>query len=197
MDGRLSAGIIFGITSCVESYTVGFLYVTGTVTAQSGNNGIISGYKIDHNTGRLATINGLPVSSGGANPVRAVLTLGSRFLYVLNRGVNGSGNGNCYGVGANACQNANITEFAVGGNGILTPQETFFTQGINPFRLHRRHHGKLSAGPGPRCSRQRQSVQQRQLRARPRLTVSPPAATSPSSRSIRPPAGFRWSQMRR
>ncbi len=83
----------------------------------------------------MAPINGLPVSSGGANPVRAVLTLGSRFLYVLNRGVNNAGNGNCYGVGSAECQNANITEFAVGGNGILTPQETFYTQGLNPFRL--------------------------------------------------------------
>jgi hypothetical protein len=133
--GALSAGVIFGITSCVESYTVGFLFVTGTVTASTGNNGIITGYKIDHNTGRLATINGLPVSSGGANPVRAVLTLGSRFVYVLNRGTNASGNGNCYGVGANECGSPNITEFAVGGNGILTPQETFYTQGLNPFRL--------------------------------------------------------------
>jgi hypothetical protein len=133
--GVLSAGIIFGVTSCVESYTVGFLYVTGTVTASSGSSGIISGYKIDHNTGKLNTIDGLPVSSGGANPVRAVLTLGSRFLYVLNRGVNNAGNGNCYGVGAAECQNANITQYAVGGNGILTPQETFYTQGLNPFRL--------------------------------------------------------------
>ena len=133
--GVLSAGIIFGITSCVESYTVGFLYVTGTVTASSGNSGIISGYRIDHNVGTLAPIAGLPVSSGGANPVRAVLTLGSRFLFVLNRGVNNAGNGNCYGVGSAECQNANITEFAVGGNGILTPQETFYTQGQNPFRL--------------------------------------------------------------
>lgn len=131
----LSAVLIFGIGSCVESYTVGFLYVTGNVTAQSGNNGIVSGYKIDHNTGRLVRINGLPVASGGANPVRAVLTLGSRFLYVLNRGVNGSGNGDCYGTGANVCTNSNITLFAVGGNGILTPQETFFTQGMNPFRM--------------------------------------------------------------
>ncbi len=131
--GVLSAGVIFGVTSCVESYTVGFLYVTGNVTASTGSNGIISGYKIDHNTGRLATINGLPVSSGGANPVRAVLTVGSTFLYVLNRGVNTAGNGDCYT--ANPCNNANITEFAVGGNGILTPQETFYTQGINPFRL--------------------------------------------------------------
>jgi 6-phosphogluconolactonase (cycloisomerase 2 family) len=128
----LSAGVICGVTSCVESYTVGFLYVTGTVTASSGSNGIISGYKIDHNTGKLTTINGLPVSTGGANPVRAVLTLGSRFVYVLNRGSVG-GSGNC--TTTNPCQNANITQFAVGANGILTPQETFFTQGINPFRL--------------------------------------------------------------
>jgi 6-phosphogluconolactonase (cycloisomerase 2 family) len=133
--GALSAGVAFGITSCDESYTVGFLYVTGNVTASSGNNGIISGYKIDHNTGKLATINGLPVSSGGANPVRAVLTQGSRFLYVLNRGVSAAGSADCYGTGANECLNANITQFAVGGNGILTPQETFYTEGLNPFRL--------------------------------------------------------------
>ena len=107
--GALSAALIFGIGSCVESYSVGYLYVTGNVTAQSGNDGIVTGYKIDHNTGRLARINGLPVASGGANPVRAVLTLGSRFLYVLNRGVNGSGNGNCYGTGANACANSSLT----------------------------------------------------------------------------------------
>jgi hypothetical protein len=133
--GALSVAVVFGVTSCVQSYTVGYLYVTGTVTASTGDNGIVSGYKIDHNTGQLTPINGLPVSSGGANPVRAYLTLGSRFLYVLNRGVNGSGNGDCYGTGANACQNANIVEYAVGGNGILTPQETFFSQGINPFRM--------------------------------------------------------------
>src|SRR5208337_4004654 len=123
----LSAGVILSVTSCVQSYTVGFLYVTGTVTAQSGGNGIISGFRIDHNTGKLATIDGLPVSSGGANPVRAVLVSGSRFLYVLNRGVNASGGSNC--TTANPCQNSNITVFAVGGNGILTPQETFYAQG--------------------------------------------------------------------
>ena len=133
--GALSAGVVFGITSCVQSYTVGYLYVTGTVTASSGSNGIITGIRIDHNTGAMNAINGLPVSSGGANPVRAVLTQGSRFLYVLNRGVSASGSADCYGTGANECLNANITQFAVGGNGILTPQETFYTQGLNPFRL--------------------------------------------------------------
>lgn len=135
--GAVSAAVVFGVTSCVQSYTVGYLYVTGTVTVSTGSNGIISGYKIDHNTGALTPMNTLPVSSGGANPVRAVLTLGSRFMYVLNRGVsaNGSGTGDCYGTGGNACQNANIVEYAVGGNGTLTPQETFFSQGINPFRM--------------------------------------------------------------
>jgi 6-phosphogluconolactonase (cycloisomerase 2 family) len=129
----LSVGAVFSITSCVRSYTVGFLYVTGTVTAQPNGDGIISGFKIDHNTGRLAVIDGLPISSGGANPVRAVLILGSKFLYVLNRGVNSSGGSEC--TTADPCSNSNIVEFAVGGNGILTEQETFFTQGINPFRL--------------------------------------------------------------
>ncbi|HVN92228.1 MAG TPA: beta-propeller fold lactonase family protein [Terracidiphilus sp.] len=133
--GALSAAVVFGVTSCVQSYTVGYLYVTGTETVSSGNNGIVSGFKIDHNTGRLTPINTLPVASGGANPVRAVLTLGSRFLYVLNRGVTASGSPNCYGTGANACVGSNIEQFTVGGNGVLTPQETFQTSGINPFRM--------------------------------------------------------------
>src|ERR1700678_3314990 len=129
----ISAVVALSITSCDESYTVGYLYVTGTVTNQTGNNGIVSGYQIDHNTGRLVVINGLPVASGGSNPVRAVLITGSRYLYVLNRGVNSSGGSTC--TTADPCQGSNITEFAVGGDGILTAQETFFTQGINPFRI--------------------------------------------------------------
>jgi hypothetical protein len=129
----LSAAVVLSVTSCVQSYTVGYLYVTGTVTAQSSGNGIVSGFRIDHNTGKLTPIDGLPVSSGGANPVRAVLITGSRFLYVLNRGVNSSGGSDC--TTADPCKNSNITEFTVGGNGILTPQQTFYTQGINPFRM--------------------------------------------------------------
>ena len=54
----LSAGGILSVTSCIQSYSVGFLYVTGTVTAQAAGNGIISGFNIDHNTGKLTPING-------------------------------------------------------------------------------------------------------------------------------------------
>jgi hypothetical protein len=131
--GALSAGVVLGVSSCIQSYSVGYLYVTGTSTSQSSGNGIISGFKIDHNTGKLTSIAGLPVSSGGANPVRALMLSGGRFLYVLNRGANAQGGSVC--TTANPCQNSNITQFAVGGNGVLTPQETFYTQGINPFRI--------------------------------------------------------------
>ncbi|HKD61564.1 MAG TPA: beta-propeller fold lactonase family protein [Terracidiphilus sp.] len=127
----ISAGVVFGISSCVQSYTVGFLYVTGTQTSSSTGQGVISGFKIDHNTGKLTPINGLPVSSGGANPGRAVLLTGGRFLYVLNRGVSKDG-APCSP--ADPCQ-SNITQFAIGGNGVLSPQGTYFTQGLNPFRL--------------------------------------------------------------
>ncbi len=131
----LSAGVVFSVTSCIEDYSVGYLYVTGTVTATPTGNGIVTGFKIDHNTGFLTPINGLPVSSGGANPVRAVLLTGSRFLYVLNRGVSSNPAGSNICTAQYPCQNANITQYAIGANGILTPQETFYTQGLNPFRM--------------------------------------------------------------
>jgi hypothetical protein len=133
LTGALSLGVVLGVSSCVESYTVGFLYVTNTVTSQPNGEGQISGFKIDHNTGQLVNINTLPVSSGGANPVRAVLASGSTFMYVLNRGTNAAGNGDC--TTADPCQGANVTQFEVGGNGTLTFQETFYTQGVNPFRM--------------------------------------------------------------
>jgi 6-phosphogluconolactonase (cycloisomerase 2 family) len=129
----LSAGVVFGVTSCISSYATGYLYVTGTVTASTSNNGIISGYVIDHNTGKLTSIRTLPVSSGGSNPVRAVLASSSRFLYVLNRGVNASGGSVC--TTDDPCKNSNIVQFAVGGNGSLTQQQVFASEGINPIRL--------------------------------------------------------------
>ncbi|MGA3343638.1 MAG: beta-propeller fold lactonase family protein [Terracidiphilus sp.] len=135
--GALSAGVILSITSCVQSYTVGYLYVTGTVTSGSNGNGYVAGFKIDHNTGKLTPVNGLnpPVPSGGANPVRAVLLSSSRFLYVLNRGVSTNPAGSSICTTEYPCANSNITQFLVGANGTLTPQQTFYTQGVNPVRM--------------------------------------------------------------
>ena len=130
----ISAGVVFGVTSCVQSYSVGYLYVTGTHTASTGGEGVISGFKIDHNTGNLTPIHGLPVSSGGSNPGRFVLLTGqgSRFIYVLNQGTTADGQPCSTN---DVCTTANIVQFAIGGNGVLAPQQTFYTQGHNPFRI--------------------------------------------------------------
>ena len=131
----LSIGVIAGVTSCVQSYTVGFLFVTGNYTSNSTGNGYINGFKIDHNTGNLVQIHGLPVESGGANPGRAILAVASRFMYVLNRGTDQATGGPCTAT-TTSCKNANITQFAVGGTGVLAPQGSpYFTQGMNPFRI--------------------------------------------------------------
>jgi 6-phosphogluconolactonase (cycloisomerase 2 family) len=130
----LSAGVILGITSCVQSYSVGYLYVTGTHTAGTGDNGIISGFKIDHNKGKLTPINGLPTASGGSNPVRAVLLNGGRFLYVLNRGKNSAGTSDC--TADDPCVGTNVAQFAVGGNGVLSAQgQVTVPQGTNSIRM--------------------------------------------------------------
>jgi len=128
----ISAGAVFGVSSCVQSYSVGYLFVTGTQTASTTGAGVISGFKIDHNTGNLIPIHGLPISSGGSNPGRFVLLSGQRFLYVLNQGTTSDG-GPCSPT--DVCSNANIVQFAIGGNGVLAPQQTFYTQGHNPFRI--------------------------------------------------------------
>jgi 6-phosphogluconolactonase (cycloisomerase 2 family) len=131
----LSVALVFCVTSCVESYAVGYLYVTGTDTAQTSGNGIISGFAIDHNTGFLTPLRTLPVSSGGANPSRAVLVATARFLYVLNRGVSQNPAGSDQCTTEYPCTGSNITLFSVGGHGVLTQQEQFALQGFNPFRL--------------------------------------------------------------
>jgi hypothetical protein len=129
----LSSAIVFSLTSCIRSFTVGYLYVTGTVTATPSGNGIITGFKINNDNGKLTPINGTPVASGGANPVRAVLLTGGNFVYVLNAGAPTGGSSVC--TATNTCPTANVSEFEVGGNGVLTYQQFFNTQGYNPFRL--------------------------------------------------------------
>jgi 6-phosphogluconolactonase (cycloisomerase 2 family) len=125
----VSLGLVFGLSSCTSSYTVGFLYVVGTssTTAPNAANGIISGFKIDHNTGKLTSISGLPIGSGGANPSRAVIPVGGRYVYVLNTGATGTGAG------------ANISQFSIGGNGILFPVlptgGSYTSQGQKPTRM--------------------------------------------------------------
>jgi 6-phosphogluconolactonase (cycloisomerase 2 family) len=124
--GRVSMALVvsvamgLGMTACGGG-TIGFMWVLGTQYNQ------IAGFKIDDFTGNLTAIPHSPFTSGGANPVSIVVKPGGRFIYVVNRG---GGNGPAAGL---PCGTAgSISEFSVGGQGVLTFQQCFQSQGTNP-----------------------------------------------------------------
>lgn len=125
--GRLSLALVasvavgLGMTACGGG-TVGFLWVAGTQYNQ------IAGFKIDNFTGNLTAIPGSPFQASGSNPRMIVVKPGGRYLYVINTGTPAvdpvtklptlTGQG--------------IAEFSVGGDGILTFQEQYMSQGQTP-----------------------------------------------------------------
>jgi 6-phosphogluconolactonase (cycloisomerase 2 family) len=124
--GRVSMALVvsvamgLGMTACGGG-TIGFMWVLGTQFNQ------IAGFKIDDFTGNLTAIPHSPFTSGGANPVSIVVKPGGRFIYVVNKG---GGNGPAAGL---PCGTAgSISEFSVGGQGVLTFQQCFQSQGTNP-----------------------------------------------------------------
>ena len=119
-----SAGLTLGVTSCANNFTVGYIYVLGTQYNQ------ISAFKEDNNSGTLKSVSSKIFSSGGTNPIRAIIPSGGRFLYVLNAGTASTDeNGNKVYTGAN------ISEFSIGGFGQLTFQQSYFSQGSGLLRL--------------------------------------------------------------
>src|SRR5665213_8413 len=127
--GRVSMALVvsvamgLGMTACGGG-TVGFMWVLGTQYNQ------IAGFKIDDYTGNLTEMPHQPFTSGGANPVSLVVKPGGRYLYVVNKGVTStSGNGS----GTLPCgSNGGIAEFSIGGDGVLTFQQCFASQGSTP-----------------------------------------------------------------
>ncbi|MFZ0663231.1 MAG: beta-propeller fold lactonase family protein [Acidobacteriaceae bacterium] len=120
----VSLGLSLGLTSCVNDYTVAYLYVTGAQYNQIG------AFKISDNTGNLSTIPGSPFGSGGTNPVRAFVSTTGRYLYVLNAGAPTTD-----ATGNTTYTSANISVFSVGGNGVLAPQQTYQSQGYGATRF--------------------------------------------------------------
>ncbi len=120
-----TAALGLGMTACGGG-TIGYMWVLGTYYNQ------ISGFLIDDYTGNLTAIQHSPFSSGGTNPVAIVVKPAGRFVYVINSGagpVNTNGNP---GTGGFVSVGAGITEFSVGSGGILTYEQTFSSQGVNP-----------------------------------------------------------------
>jgi len=124
--GRVSMALVvsvamgLGMTACGGG-TIGFMWVLGTQYNQ------IAGFKIDDFTGNLTAIPHSPFTSGGADPVSIVVKPGGRFVYVVNKG---GGNGPAADL---PCGTAgSISEFSVGGQGVLTFQQCFQSQGTTP-----------------------------------------------------------------
>ncbi len=120
----VSLVLMFGTTSCMNDYTVAFVFTVGTQYNQIGS------FKESSETGALRAAPGSPFGSGGTNPIRTFVLSGGRYLYVLNEGaqqVDGSGNISYTG--------ANLSLFSIGGNGTLAFQASYTSQGTNSIRI--------------------------------------------------------------
>jgi 6-phosphogluconolactonase len=112
----VSLGLGFGVTSCSTDHTVGYMYVTGTQYQQ------ISGFRIDNNLGQLTPTQNSPYSSG-------------KFVYVLNAGCGATGQIPCPANTPPDQTGANISLFTVGGQGGLSFQASYTSQGNQPIAI--------------------------------------------------------------
>jgi 6-phosphogluconolactonase (cycloisomerase 2 family) len=105
-----SAIVGLGLTSCGQSNTIDFLYVTANKNA----TGQIAVYWVDQESGAISPIPDSPYPSGGENPVAEVASPNGKFLYVVNHDDNA------------------IVEFAIGTDAKIYPQKTCNTPGTDP-----------------------------------------------------------------
>jgi len=121
--GRITMALVvsvamgLGMTSCGGG-TIGYMWVLGTQYNQ------IAGFKIDDYTGNLTQAVGSPYASGGTNPIMLTLKSGGQYLYVLNGGIPATA--------TSPGTPGNIAMFSVGGDGTLTFQQSYNSQGTNP-----------------------------------------------------------------
>jgi hypothetical protein len=130
--GRVSMAFVvsvamgLGMTACGGG-TIGYMWVLGTQYNQ------IAAFKIDDFSGNLTQVVHSPFTSGGADPVSLVVSSGGRFVYVVNHGIAGQPATPPTGSSALPCgTGGGIAEFSVGGQGVLTFQQCFTSQGFNP-----------------------------------------------------------------
>ncbi len=95
--------------------TIGYMWVLGQEYNQ------IVGFKVDQYSGNLTEVPGAPFNSNGSNPVSLVVKSAGRYVYVINQGVGGSAAGKGTG--------QTVALFSVGGDGTLTFQQAYQSQG--------------------------------------------------------------------
>ena len=103
-----------GMTACGGG-TIGYMWVLGQQYNQ------IDGFKIDDYSGNLTEVPNAPFSTNGLVPVSIVVKSGGRYVYVVNQGTGGSAAGRGTG--------QTVSLFSVGGDGTLTFQQAYQTQG--------------------------------------------------------------------
>ena len=112
-----SIALGLGMTACGGG-TIGYMWVLGDQFNQ------ITGYKIDDFSGNLTQIIGSPFTSNGVNPVSIVVKPGGRYIYVINKGTGGSA--------SSPGTSSGVAVYSVGGDGVLTFQQSYPIQGNVP-----------------------------------------------------------------
>jgi 6-phosphogluconolactonase len=122
----VSLVLVGGMSSCHYNYTNSYVFVTGSQYNQ------VASYRLDNDTGQLwpALNSGNNLSSEGADPIRAVVLTGGRYLYVLNHGKPTENSD-----GSITWSDGNIALFSIGGDGTLAFQQSYPTQGNGSVRL--------------------------------------------------------------
>jgi len=125
----VSLGTGLGVTSCSTNHTVGYFYTTGSQYNQ------ISGFRIDNNVGGLTPVPNSPFASGGVNPIKVLTANAGKFLYVLNGGCGGTSQIACPSGTAASDSGANISLFTIGGQGAVSFQAAYTSQGNSPISI--------------------------------------------------------------
>jgi 6-phosphogluconolactonase len=125
----VSLGTGLGVTSCSTNHTIGYFYTTGSQYNQ------ISGFRIDNNVGNLTPVPNSPFASNGVNPIKVLTANAGKFLYVLNAGCGGSSQIACPSGTPDNEKGANISLFTIGGQGAVSFQAPYTSQGNNPIAL--------------------------------------------------------------
>src|SRR5580704_2128538 len=129
--GRLALALFaslalgLGMSACGGG-TIAYLWVLGQQYNQ------ISAFKVDDFTGNLTQTPHQPFASQGVNPVTLLVKAGGRFIYVLNEGTQPSSCSN-----PATCNikwtSSGVSYFSVGGDGSLTYQQSYQSQGFDPI----------------------------------------------------------------
>lgn len=129
MAALASVALGLGMSACGGG-TIGFIWVLGQQYNQ------ITGFKVDDFSGNLTQIIGSPFSANGTNPVSIVIKPGGRYVYVVNAGDGTGAASTCNGTTAASTlhkpASSGISLYSVGGDGVLTFQQQYFTQGSTP-----------------------------------------------------------------